>query len=125
MNTIKKYIVLLSIAVFGVALAVPAATAQAFDPLDGACSSGSTSEVCKNRGEQVEPVIQKVVNTLLYIIGAVAVLVIIIAGIMYSISTGDSGRISKAKNMLLYAVIGLVIAFFAYAIVNWVYDRFK
>lgn len=122
---IKKYMVLAGLAIFGAAVALPATSAQAFNPLEGACSSGSTSEVCQNRNEQVEPVIATIVNTLLYIIGAVSVLVIIIAGIMYSISSGDSGRVSKAKNMLLYAVVGLVVAFFAYAIVNWVFNKFK
>ncbi len=124
MNMIKKYMILAGLAIFGAAVALPATSAQAFNPLEGACSSGSTSEVCQNRNEQVEPVIATIVNTLLYIIGAVSVLVIIIAGIMYSISSGDSGRVSKAKNMLLYAVVGLVVAFFAYAIVNWVFNKF-
>lgn len=59
-----------------------------------------------------------------FIAGAAAVIVIIFAGIMYVTSSGDAGRVAKAKNTLLYSVVGLIVAFLAFAIVNWVLDVF-
>ena len=61
-----------------------------------------------------------IVNILLFIIGAISVIMLIIGGIRYTISAGDSGNVTAAKNTILYAIIGLVVAFLAYAIVNWV-----
>jgi len=63
-------------------------------------------------------------NLTYYIAGIVAVIVIIIAGITYATSTGDSGRITRAKNMVLYAVIGIVVLVAAFAITNFVIGRF-
>jgi len=56
--------------------------------------------------------------------GIAAVIVIIIGGIMYSLSAGDSGRITKAKNMIFYAVVGLVVVLIAFAVTNFVSGRF-
>jgi hypothetical protein len=69
-------------------------------------------------------VIKTVVNALLYILGAVAVIMIVLGGIRYTISQGDSSAVTAAKNTILYAVIGLLVAIFAYAIVNFVVTRF-
>lgn len=64
--------------------------------------------------------IKKVVNLLLWAIGIISVIMIIIGGIRYATSNGDSNQVTAAKNTIMYAVIGLVIAIFAYAIVNFV-----
>lgn len=65
-------------------------------------------------------VFKKITNTILYIVGIVAVIMLIIGGIKYVISGGDSKKVTDAKNTVLYAIIGLVIAFLAFAIVNFV-----
>lgn len=61
-----------------------------------------------------------IVNVLLFVIGAVSVIMLIIGGIRYTISNGDSKQVETAKNTIMYALIGLVIAFLAFAIVNWI-----
>ncbi|MBC7459224.1 hypothetical protein H7200_00745 [Candidatus Saccharibacteria bacterium] len=61
-----------------------------------------------------------IVNVLLFIIGAISVIMLIIGGIRYTISAGDSGNVTAAKNTILYAIVGLVVAFLAFAIVNFV-----
>lgn len=61
-----------------------------------------------------------IVNVLLFIVGAIAVIMLIIGGIRYVVSGGDSGNVTAAKNTILYAIVGIVIAVLAYAIVNWV-----
>jgi len=60
------------------------------------------------------------VNILLYVIGAISVIMLIVGGIRYTVSNGDSTQITNAKNTIMYAIVGLVIAFLAYAIVNWI-----
>lgn len=61
-----------------------------------------------------------IVNVLLFVIGAISVIMLIIGGIRYTVSAGDAGNVTAAKNTIMYAIIGLVIAFLAFAIVNWV-----
>ena len=54
------------------------------------------------------------------LIGIVAVVFIIYSGIQYTTSSGDAGKIQKAKNTIVYSIIGLIIALLAFAIVTWV-----
>ena len=54
------------------------------------------------------------------VIGLAAVVVIILGGVTYITSQGDAGKVTKAKNTILYGVIGLVVAILAFAIVNFV-----
>lgn len=63
---------------------------------------------------------KQITNTILYIVAVVAVIMLIIGGIKYVVSGGDSKKVTDAKNTVLYAIIGLVIAVFSYAIVNFV-----
>jgi hypothetical protein len=69
--------------------------------------------------------IKTIVNVLLFILGAIAVIMIIIGGIRYTTSNGDTAQLTAAKNTILYAVIGLVVAILAYAIVNFVISTFS
>lgn len=61
-----------------------------------------------------------VVNVLLFIIGALSVIMLIWGGIRYTTSAGNSAAVTSAKNTIMYAIIGLVVAFLAFAVVNWV-----
>lgn len=65
-------------------------------------------------------IIRKIINTLMFLLGSVSVLMIIYGGIRYTISGGNTENVVAAKNTILYAVIGLVVAIMAYAIVNFV-----
>lgn len=67
-----------------------------------------------------ESIFTVVVNILLFIIGAICVIMLIWGGIRYTTSAGNSANVTAAKNTIMYAIIGLVIAFLAFAIVNWV-----
>ncbi len=64
------------------------------------------------------------VRTALIILGGVAVVIIIIGGIRYALSQGDAGAVTAAKNTILYAVVGLVVAIMATAIVTLVGNYF-
>lgn len=65
-----------------------------------------------------------ITNILLFVIGAVAVIMIVIGGLRYVISGGDAKQVQAAKNTILYALVGVIIAILAYAIVNFVSTTF-
>jgi hypothetical protein len=56
------------------------------------------------------------------VLGAIAVLVIVIAAMQYVISAGDPQKVSKAKDTIIYAMVGLVVAILAFAIVTFILD---
>ena len=56
--------------------------------------------------------------------GAISVIMIIVGGIRYATSQGDQTQMQSAKNTILYAVIGVVVAIAAYAIVSFVVTQF-
>lgn len=71
-----------------------------------------------------QEVLQNALNIAYFVAGIVAVIVIIIGGIMYATSSGEAGALTKAKNMILYSIVGLVVILLASAITNFVIGRF-
>ena len=65
-------------------------------------------------------IFRTVTNILLFLVGAVSVIMLIIGGIRYVVSGGDQSAVTAAKNTILYAIVGIVVAFLAYAAVNFV-----
>ena len=63
------------------------------------------------------------VNLAFWVAGVVAVIIVIIAGINYSLSSGDPAKTASAKNTILYAVIGLVIIANAIAITGYIIGK--
>lgn len=53
-------------------------------------------------------------------IGALAVLIIVIAGLRFILANGDPQTISQARNTIIYAAVGLIIAVSAEAIITFV-----
>ena len=92
------------------------------------CSNGNENSVyCKNKntGEtQVNGIIKTIVEVLLTAVGAISIIMIVIGGIMFALSSGDAQKAAKARNTVLYAVVGLAVSLFASAIVNFVFNRF-
>jgi len=77
--------------------------------------TGQPSDLFGNGG-----IFQKITNIALYLIGAISVLMLIYGGIRYTISGGDSKNVTAAKNTILYAIVGIIVAILAFAIVNFV-----
>lgn len=84
-------------------------------------ANGNQTTVSVTLGDRLKTI----VNIMLYILGAIAVIMIVIGGIRYTTSNGDSSSITSAKNTILYAVVGLIIAIMAYAIVNFIVGAFQ
>lgn len=62
----------------------------------------------------------KAADILLYLTGALAVLIIIFGGLRYVTSTGDAARVKSAKDTIVYGIIGVVVAILAYAVVKFI-----
>jgi len=88
------------------------------DDQSGCLFSNQTG--CENQ----TPIFQTITNVLLFIIGAVSVVMLIIGGIKYTVSQGDSAAVTSAKNTILYSIVGIVVAILAYAAVNFVIGNF-
>jgi hypothetical protein len=67
-----------------------------------------------------DALIPRIINLMLFIVGILAIVFLIFGGIRYVISGGDKGKVDAAKNTILYAIVGLVVAILGYAVVNWV-----
>ena len=90
-----------------------------------ATSASEGAEVAKPDGAPTEligpdGIFTQITNTMLYIVGVVSVVMLIWGGLRYVISGGDSKKVTDAKNTILYAIIGLIVAILAYAIVNFI-----
>ncbi|MDO4684870.1 MAG: hypothetical protein Q4B06_04185 [Candidatus Saccharibacteria bacterium] len=124
----KKYLITLSVAVLS--LVLPAAVVQpAFAQQGGGSGGGAKQQVLgglqsvdnnNTTADTLPEGIKSVINMMLFIAGAVAVIMIIIGGIRFVTSNGDASSVTAARHTILYAVIGLIVIILAYAIVNFV-----
>lgn len=94
------------------------------------CDSGAAPEVLEAAGctsgssDALPNIIITALNAVIGVAGLVAVIFVIVGGFNYMTSSGDPGKIKKAKDTILYAVIGLIICVLAFAIVNFVIKNF-
>lgn len=139
-NVIKKSLqglLLVPVLALGVTLASPVPSASAVtnqtceDPsgAGGDISIGNAADCAKSADQGTTlfgngGVFQTITNVLLFIIGAISVIMLIIGGIRYTISGGDSAAVTSAKNTILYAIVGIIVALLAYAVVNFVLGSF-
>lgn len=87
-------------------------------PGDSECKTGNEGQTAVNKAVTLG------LNLFSAIVGIIAVVMIIVAGIQYITSSGDSGKATNARNTILYAVIGLVVVALAQIIVKFVLERF-
>lgn len=125
MNIFKK-IALVTVILSGV-LAAAAPLVYAADFQGNACqglnvlNGDKPSTNCGTSGETgVRKLVGDVVNILSLIIGVAAVIMIIVGGLKYATSGGDTNAVSSAKNTVLYALVGLVVAVLAQFLVHFV-----
>ncbi|MFZ1484402.1 MAG: pilin [Candidatus Saccharimonadales bacterium] len=123
---------LMAVMAFAAAPALVAAPAYAAPNVtDSLCSGanleiGGSTDCATEEGvatDKVNSIITNVINIFSAVVGIAAVLMIIYGGFRYITSGGDSGKVSSAKNTIIYAVIGLVIVALAQFIVKFVLDK--
>lgn len=83
----------------------------------GAVDNMSTVD---DSGEDLTESIKIILSAVIGVLGLVCVVVMIIGGINYMTSTGDAGKVKKAKDTILYGLIGLVVCVLAFALVQFV-----
>ncbi len=118
-------VVLTVIGLGGVAVVSPA-NAAIYCPDGEVLTEGSLAD-CTTHGannasnqDNLTDTINTIINVVLGVVGFLAVAMIILGGISYVTSQGDASKTTKARNTILYGVIGLVVALLAFAIVNFV-----
>ncbi len=123
--------IMLPALVLGIGLfAQPVPAHAAFDKglADGASSAqgkdqqGDAASLFGDGGQG--GIFRTITNVMLFLIGAISVIMLIIGGIRYVVSGGDSTAVQNAKNTILYAIVGVVVAILAYAVVNFVIGSF-
>lgn len=127
MKTLIVGLLAIPVLAFGITAIVPnnafAAPCDATGGLKGGaeCTKGTdqAANLFGNGG-----VFTTITNTLLFVIGAISVLMLIYGGIRYTLSAGDAAAVTAAKNTILYAIVGIIVAIMAYAIVNFVLTQF-
>lgn len=121
MNRVQKSMlvigVLLSLTAIYVTPGAFAATPGASTVCDGIDATGGS---CATSGSELNDIVKLAINLLSVIAGIIGVVMLIIAGIKYITSQGDSGQVKSAKSALIYAVVGLVVAALSQTIVRFV-----
>ena len=128
-QTIKNNITkLLIAAALLVPLLVPVTVSAQDADIQDSLKQGSCLEVSggcdvSESPEQINDLIATVINIFSLVVGIVAVIMIIIGGLKYITSSGDSNNVTSAKNTILYAIIGLVVVALAQFIVKFVLQK--
>lgn len=101
--------------------------------LDPGCHGVSDSTLCGENGKNqtyadnglfgVNGILNKAANFLLVIVGIAGVFMVVIGGVQYALSGGDPQKINKAKDMIIYAIVGLIVALVAKGIIAFVINR--
>lgn len=104
-------------------------------PFTDVCQATPTATVCQETNKSPQSangtnsiygpgsILAKVTTLLALIVGIASVIVIVVAGIKFAVSGGDSNGITSARNTAIYAVIGLLIAAVAQSIVVFVINK--
>ena len=89
----------------------------------GQSATAACGSSCGNAN--INTIFSAITNALIFIIGALSVIMIIVGGLRYVTSNGDPKQAEAARNTIMYAVIGVIIAIASFAIVNFVVTHIK
>lgn len=123
MKKIKQLVISLAI-MMGIGMVlVPAPSAHAISVFTP-CSGNTTSKVCASKSDNATSFAKTAVNLLLTVLGIISVIMIVIGGIRYTTSGGDAAGLKNARDTIIYAVVGLIVAILSFSIVNFVISWF-
>lgn len=124
-----KTLLLSTLLVLGILIPVALPATVSAAPIDDACAglSVAANGTCNKAAATASfgSIIRDIINLLSILIGSVSVIMIIIGGFRYVISNGDANAMTGAKNTILYAVVGLIVALAAQSIVQFVFTNAK
>ena len=111
------------------ALSGTAAAVDVFQPCSGSAANTAACKDAANQGgnngsnNPIVNIIKGAISILSYIIGAAAVIGIVVSGIRMMTANGDSQAVASARSGLIYSLIGVAIAVLAQALVAYVLDK--
>ena len=133
MNKIKNFIIVATIALFGATAYVAPASAIDVNTVVAttSCDANTSAKDCamqglnsisngQNTNIDLPSKVKTILSTVFFVLGIVAVVMIILGGFNYMLSQGDSGKVKKGKDTILYGIVGLIICLIANAIVTFV-----
>ncbi|HEV2412506.1 MAG TPA: hypothetical protein VGS28_01730 [Candidatus Saccharimonadales bacterium] len=109
--------------VAAILIVLPSGTHSVLADSVGDAQKGLNDTGAVGKGQSVPQLIKDTLNLLSFIVGAASVIMLIIGGMRYVLSGGDSNAISSAKNTIIYAMVGLAITLFAQIIVLFVIGK--
>ena len=95
------------------------------DGIDATCAGGDCQQY-DDEGNKIgvqakaNSIVEDIINIFSWIVGVVSVIMVIFGGFRYITSGGDAGKVTSAKNTIVYALVGLVIAALAQVLVLFV-----
>ncbi len=114
---------------------LPAATAVAADPAATSSTDAAKSQICtgvglttdngdcSDTGTTVGDIIRLVISILSFIVGVAAVIMVIVGGFRYVTSAGEGTKTAQAKDTIIYAIVGLIVALLAQVLVRFVLSK--
>lgn len=118
-NAVKQFLLVTALTILGLmvvnALSLPVASAQAIDATQDqpeiirGLSGGQTG---------LRGIVLTIINFFLGFLGLLAVVMIIYGGFLYVSSAGNEENVGKAKKILIYAAIGIILIIASFALVN-------
>lgn len=121
---VKEYISKITIGLLTIGFGIFLATA----PVSALGEGGAPAGINAARGDNTpsnlvngdSSIVRRAINIMLFGVGVLSVVMLIFGGFRYVISGGKKESVTNAKNTILYAIIGLLVAVFAYAIINFI-----
>jgi hypothetical protein len=110
------------------AFALPSSSAVQATAKDEICNgvgaaAGGSGCASADGEPTVNSLVTSIVNILSWVVGVLAVIMLIFAGFQYVTSGGDSGKIGNAKNTMIYAIVGIAVVAFSQTIVKFVIQK--
>lgn len=119
---ISTLIIAVSLMVIALVALTPPSPAHA---IGDAAKSSACSSIggCAGGEKKINKVIKFVINGFSVVVGIIAVIMVIVGGLKFITSGGDSNKVSSARSSILYAVIGLIVVALAQVIVRFVLQK--
>lgn len=129
LNKVKMAVVVGTVMLAGVvagfdsAYAAYTCPANSYRPGESVSSPAQCNVPKDETNHDLMSTLKNIINVIIGVVGFLAVVMIILGGISYTTSAGDASKVKKAKDTIMYGIIGLVIALLAFAIVNFVLNN--
>lgn len=123
----KKYLAAFGLMIL-VILSLSGLTFAADDPLKNVCAVDPASSVCDtpNSSKPIvgpDGVLTRVTSMLGIAAGIIAIIVLTVSGLQFILSSGDSQKVAKAKDGIIYALVGLAIVIVSRTIVMYALSK--